>query len=219
MRLPLAVLLALGLAPTSALAGELRGEVRLAGTVPVHGDLPVTKDERACGTAVPDESLEVLNGALANVVVTVVGAPPQPATHLTLDQRRCRFVPHVQVAPKGSTLELVNSDAVLHNVHGWMGIRTRFDVAMPEPSSRVPVLLDRPGTVELRCDVHGWMSAYVAVVEGPAAVSSSDGSFAIEGIPPGTYRVLAWHERLGEKSAEVTIPAEGTARVRFVFGE
>ena len=136
------------LAPQPAWPGELRGEARLAGAVPSHPDLVVTKDHAACGEAVADESLLVSGGRLANVVVVVAGAPALAPTRIAIDQRRCRFVPHVQVAPRGSTLEIVNSDRVLHNVHGWLGLRTRFDVPMPEVGARVPVPLDRAGTVE-----------------------------------------------------------------------
>ncbi|HUK66179.1 MAG TPA: hypothetical protein VLV17_05080 [Anaeromyxobacteraceae bacterium] len=219
MRAGLLVGLVVVLAPRGAWAGEIQGLVRLERAVPSREDLPVTKDKVACGEHVVDESLLVAAGRLANVVVTVEGAKASPALHLTLDQKNCRFVPHVLVAPKGSTLEIVNSDPVLHNIHGWMGIRTRFNVPMPEPHERVPVVLDRSGTVEVRCDVHAWMSAYVAVVEGPAAVSGLDGTFAIDEIPAGTYTLRAWHERLGERTLEVTIPAKGAAHVEITYGE
>jgi hypothetical protein len=62
------------------------------------------------------------------------------------------------------------------------------------------------------------MGAFVLVVDGPAAVSGADGSFEIRGVPPGTYTVSAWHEKLGEKTAQVTVPASGDARVTFAFG-
>jgi plastocyanin len=154
------------------------------------------------------------------VVVTVQGAPSRPAPgKVVLDQQRCRFVPHVQAAALGSILEIVNGDPVLHNVHGYRGRVTAFDVAMPSRDQRVSRKLDRPGVVAVRCDVHAWMTAYVVVTEGPFAVTGADGGFAIRDLPAGRYAVTAWHERLGERTAEVVVPAEGAAAADFLYGK
>jgi len=213
----LAALAAITTAP--ARAGEVQGQVRYAAAPAPPAPMPVTKDSRACGTSVPDESLLVSRGGLANVVVTLEGAPPAPPARARLDQQGCRFVPHVQVAPLGSTLEIANGDPVLHNVHGWLGRTTRFDVPMPERGVRAPVKLDRPGLIQVRCDVHGWMSAFVVVAAGPAAVSGADGVFALRDVPPGSYKLTAWHERLGVRTVEVTVPAQGATRVALSFVE
>ncbi len=212
-----AVAVALLAAAPPARAGEVRGVALLEGARPLPIPLPVTKDARACGEAVEDESIEVADGKLANVVVVLEGASPAPPAKLTLDQKRCRFVPHVIVASRGSTLEIVNSDAVLHNVHGWAGLRTRFNEPMPGEGQRAEVKLDKKGLIQVRCDVHAWMAAYVVVVESPAALTGTGGSFTLRDISPGTYRITAWHERLGDRSAEVTVPEKGTAQVIFTF--
>jgi plastocyanin len=202
-----------------ALAGGIRGTARLAGQVPKAAPLQVNRDQSACGAALPDESVVAADGKLANVVVTVKGTPVRPAPRTAiLDQQQCRFVPHVQTLPPGSTLDIVNSDPVLHNVHGYLGRATSFNVALPIKKQRVARKLDRAGVVRLACDVHGWMSAFVVVAEGPSAVSGPDGAFAIPDVPPGTWTVTAWHEKLGEKSAQVTVPASGDASVDFGFG-
>jgi hypothetical protein len=205
-------------AATAARAAEVHGVVTYAGAAAVQASLPVTKDKAACGDGVPDESLLAAGGRLANVVVTVKGAPAPAPGRAVLDQQRCRFVPHVQVVPAGSTLDVLNGDPLLHNVHGWVGLMSRLNVPMPEKGMRVPAKLDRTGIMAVRCDVHGWMSAWIAVVDAPAAVSAADGSFSIAGVPPGTYTVTAWHERLGEKTVQVTVPVQGAARVDFSFG-
>lgn len=205
------------LAAVPSLAGEVRGRVGYAGPEVPAARLPATKDLQACGASVPDESLLVSRGGLANAVVTLQGPPPAPPSKVALEQRACRYVPHVQVVPVGSTLEIVNADPVLHNVHGWLGRTTRFNVPTPEKGMRVPVTLDRPGVIQVLCDVHGWMSAYVAVADGPAAVTGAEGTFAIRDIPAGSYRLTAWHERLGTRIAEVTVPAEGAAWVELTF--
>ena len=202
-----------------ARAGDVTGTVTFTGAPPARPALPVTKDGSVCGDGVPDESLLVANGRLVNVVVTVKGAPPAAPTQATLDQQRCRYLPHVQTLPLGSTLDIVNSDPLLHNSHGWQGRATRFNVPTPEKGTRVPARLDRAGLVQVRCDVHGWMSAYVVVVaDGRAALVGADGTFTVRDVPPGTYAVKAWHERLGERTSQVTVPAQGKARVDFDYG-
>ncbi|HET7754889.1 MAG TPA: carboxypeptidase regulatory-like domain-containing protein [Anaeromyxobacteraceae bacterium] len=200
-------------------AGEVKGVVRYTGPVPDAAPLRATKDQPTCGEAVPDDSLLVSGGLLANAVVSVGAIPgvqPAPLT-VVLDQRRCRFVPRVLTAPVGSTVDVVNSDPILHNAHGWNGKATVFNVPMPTEGQRAPKPLRKPGLVKVGCDVHGWMGAWIFVAEGPAAVSAADGSYRLAGVPAGTYTVKVWHERLGEQTAQVTVPAAGEATLDFAF--
>jgi hypothetical protein len=217
MRL-LAVAAALLLA-SAARGAEVRGSVRFKGTAPALAPLEVTKDRRACGDAVPDESLLVSDGGLANVVVRIAvpGATAEPR-RATLDQQRCRFVPHVVALPAGSTLDILNGDPILHGVHGWSGVATAFNVPMPLQGEKRPQLLPRPGVIRVGCDVHGWMSAWIVVLDGPHhAVTDGKGEFVVPDVPPGTYTVTTWHERLGERVGSVTVPAEGAAALELVY--
>ena len=205
--------------PGGAWGGEVRGTARLEGPVPAAAPMEATKEKAVCGETVPDDSIQVANGRLRNVVVIVKGAPaPAPGTAV-LDQKTCRFVPHVQAVAVGSTLDIVNGDPTLHNVHGYLGQATAFNVALPGKDQRVPRKLARPGIVAVRCDVHAWMSAYVVVADAPFAVTGEDGSFVVPGVPPGTWTVTAWHEKLGERTATVTVPPTGAATVEFSFGK
>lgn len=215
----LAILAAAAALPAGA--GEVRGTVRYAGPPPKAGTLEVTKDRSTCGEGQPDESLLAEGGKLANAVVQLRGVPgPAPApVAASLDQVGCRFVPRVQALPRGSSLDIVSSDPVLHNVHGWIGRATVFNQAMAVQGQKVGRTLDRPGIIQVKCDVHDWMAAWILVVEGPAAVTRADGSFAIAGVPPGTYTAIAWHERLGELTAQVTVPAQGAAALELVYGK
>jgi plastocyanin len=215
----LAAALLLALSPSAALAGDLKGVVRFKGAAPTLAPLETTKEKAVCGNSVPDESLQVSGGMLRNVVVIVKGAPAPAPGKGVLDQRSCRYVPRVQALPVGSTLEVVNGDPTLHNVHGYLGQATAFNLAMPSKDSRLARQLKKPGLVVVRCDVHAWMSAYVWVVESPAGVTGADGGYAIEGIPPGTYEVTAWHEKLGERKGTATVPATGAATLDFTFGD
>ncbi|MBI5070203.1 MAG: hypothetical protein HZB56_18365 [Deltaproteobacteria bacterium] len=218
-RTPRALLLALLAAAPAARAGELHGTVRYAGPERPRPERAVSKDRDACGASVNDESLLVNDGRLANVVVEVRGVPgPAPApVRGALAQVRCRFSPHVQALPVGSTLSVGSSDAVLHSVHGWRGRSTAFNLALALPGEQAEQRLSRAGLVQVRCDVHDWMSAWIAVVEGPAAVTGLDGRFAIASLPPGSYTLVAWHERLGERTVAVQVPETGTAAVELVY--
>ncbi len=215
----LGIALALALAPTTTPAGDLRGVVRYQGPAPALPRLETTKERAVCGDSVPDETVQVTGGMLRNVVVIVKGAPAPAPGKGTLDQRTCRYVPHVQVLPVGSTLEVVNGDPTLHNVHGYLGQATAFNLAMPSRDSRLARQLRKPGLVVVKCDVHDWMTAYVWVVDAPAAVTGEDGAYAIAGVPPGTYEVTAWHEKLGERKGSVTVPPTGAATLDFTFGK
>lgn len=211
-------LLVLVLSAGAARAEDVRGTVKFTGAAPKLAPLPVTKDQSACGASVPDESVALADGKLANVVVVVKGAPAPAGKAAVLDQQRCKYLPHVMTASAGSTLEILNSDPVLHNSHGYLGPASAFNVALPLKNQKVTRRLDKPGALKVKCDVHPWMSAYVFVADGPSAVTGGDGGFSISGVPPGTYTVTAWHERFGEKSAQVTVPASGAGTVEFSFG-
>jgi len=215
----LALALALALAPSRTPAGELRGVVRFQGAPPALAPLEMTKERAICGESAPDEAIQVAAGMLRNVVVMVKGAPAPAPGKGVLDQRTCRYVPHVQALPVGSTLEVVNGDPTLHNVHGYLGQATAFNLAMPSKDSRLSRQLKKPGLVVVRCDVHDWMSAFIWVADGPAAVSAENGAYAIAELPPGTYEVTAWHEKLGERKGTATVPPTGAATLDFTFGK
>jgi plastocyanin len=204
------------LVPAAALAqGSVTGLVTLGAPRPAPPAHRVTKDAAICGAQQPNEAVVVSGtGALANVVVSLrlprPPAPPAPTPNATIDQRGCRYLPHVQAVTTGTPLALVNSDAVLHNVHGSVGPVQVFNVAMPIRNQRVPARLTRPGLVRLQCDAgHTWMSAWIEVFDHPYfAVTGADGRFAIKGVPAGHYTVEYWHEPADGKGPGVTATAE-----------
>jgi plastocyanin len=204
--------------------GSVRGIVRLSAPSALLPDIPVSKDQTACGEATANPSLEVGPGnAVVNAVVSLVGVMKgKPMAKLAkpaeLDQRGCIYVPHLQIVPVGTTLEISNSDPILHNVHGYLGgSETLFNLAMPIQGFRIQRQLDRPGLVTLRCDAgHTWMSGYIVVQEHPYyAQTGSNGSFTLRDVPPGDYRLRLWHEFLGEKEVPLTVEADATASVEL----
>ncbi len=219
MKRPAAIVAALLAMP--ALGGDIKGTVKYSGVPPKLPALVTNRDQKVCGQAIENESIEVSNGALRNVIITVEGsagkaAKPAPQM-VTIDQHDCRYHPHVQAAPTGSTVNIVNSDPLLHNIHGYLGPQTLFNLAMPLKGQKIPRPLPRSGVVHIKCDIHDWMNGYLIVSDYPYAVDGDNGSYTIKGVPAGTYTVKAWHEKLGEKTAQVTVPDSGDATADFTF--
>lgn len=192
------------------LGASLTGRVSLSGSREVPSPLKVFKNRDFCGDTVPNETLLVgRDGGLRNAVVTlrpldrVATALPG---RVVLDNHRCAFVPHVQVAIKNSELILTNSDPILHTVHARLGKETLFNVGLPT-WRQVTKRLDRTGVMRIDCDVlHTWMSAVIIVVTTPYyAVTDGSGNFALENLPAGSYEMEVWHERLGAKTTRVSL--------------
>ena len=203
-----------------ALAGDVEGKITYNGAPPKLAPLKTNRDQKVCGNEIPDESVEVKGKALENVVVTIEGPgiqKPAPET-IKLDQHECRYHPHVSVAPVGSTVDIINSDPLLHNIHGYLGQQTLFNVAMPLKGQQIPKPLPKKGLVHVKCDVHNWMNGWIVITDGLYAEVGEDGAYAIKNVPAGSYTVQAWHEKLGSKTQTVNVPATGAATVNFDFG-
>ncbi len=192
--------------------GAIEGNVTFDGRVPVKKIIP-TKDREVCGG--PRDEPEIRVGPDKGVQDAVVylkgiaagkawGAAEQTPV---IDNRDCEFHPAVQVVPAGD-IEILNSDPVLHNTHGFYGRRTAFNVALPNAGDRVTRELARPGMVRVECDAHGWMLAHVFVAENPYyALTSESGRFSITDIPPGDYTLVATHRYTGDTETPVTVKA------------
>ena len=175
-------------------------------------------------TPAKDEEVVVgPGGELANVFVYVKNAPagnfPPPSTPVTLDQKGCQYHPHVGGIMVGQPLEIKNSDTTLHNVHAMPNNNTQFNEGQPVPMSTTKKF-DKAELVPFRikCDVHGWMKAWMAVMPHPFfAVSQMNGSFTIPNLPPGTYTIVAWHEKYGPKEQQVTVAAKESKALSFSF--
>ncbi len=206
-------------------AGEIRGWVRLAGPLPSEEFQPVFKHRGFCGERMPSERLRVgADRGVASVLITLEGAsawrdasPPRTAV---LDNRGCRFVPRIQVVPTGTRLEVRNSDPILHTVHAYLGTETLFHLALPVFRQRVWATLDRPGLIRMECDVgHTWMRAYVLVrSDGLATATGPEGAFHLRDVPPGSFRLRAWHEALGTREVSVTVAEGHPTIVTLLYG-
>ena len=203
--------------------GRIVGRVLVAGHFEKPGPLKVYKNRDFCGSQVPNESLLVgPRGGLQNVVVTIPRARGEkiasPSKSLVLDNRNCAFVPHVQVAPIGSEILLLNSDPILHDVHARLGSETLFNEGLPA-WRQVTKRLTRAGIIAIHCEVlHTWMSAYILVTSSPYfAVSDEKGEFVIEDVPAGTREIKVWHEKLGTQTRRLAVTRGDTLRVDVVY--
>lgn len=208
---------ALLLAANAAPSGKIAGKITVAGLAPKLANLPVTRDLKICGTSKPDEALEVgPGGGVKNVVLWVVdGAPPKKPAKTDkkpkLDQESCAYSPHVLATTLGSTVDIINSDQLLHNVRATLGDGKSFNYAMPLKGHIVPTKMKALGAHKVTCDVHPWMHAWLVVLPtSEYAVSDGEGNFALEGIAPGKHKVKIWHERLGEREDEIEVRAGET---------
>jgi plastocyanin len=194
------------------------GKVSLSGPVPKLAARPVISDAAICGKADrPSPALVLGKGKeLGNAFVWLEGAKGGglPKGPFRLDQKGCAFEPYAQVVSKGAPVTVLNSDPVLHNVHATtVKGDALFNKAIPVKGQSFKEAFTTPGVVRVKCDVHAWMNAWVFVADSPfAAVTDKEGRFAFPGVAPGTYRLHAWHELLGEKVQSVVVPESGVAR-------
>ena len=215
------------MAAAQAGGGRIKGHIRLSGKLPGNPVIRMGMDPMCAqinrGTQVVQETVvAAVDGSLANVFVDVQGKFPQtpvPAEPVTLDQRGCIFRPRVVGARVGQTLQIRNDDALLHNMHSLSASGNGFNVGQPKEGLVYAFRLkDEELMLRLKCDIHGWMTAYVGVVSHPYfAVSGTTGTFEIANVPAGTYTVRAWQERYGRLTQTVRVVAGAVANVEFTY--
>ena len=194
--------------------GTIEAEVKYNGA-PVIEKLKINKDTEQCGTEAVIEKVVVGgNKGLANVVVSVPGAKGATKAKAVIDQKGCKFVPHVVVMQPGE-IEIKNSDGILHNIHTYSTANPAINKAQPKFRKTMTEKLEKPEVVKFTCDVHSWMLGWVAVVPGPAAVTDGNGVAKVENVPAGKHKVEVWHETLGKQTKDVEVKAGQTTKVSF----
>jgi plastocyanin len=211
-----------------ATAGDVKGVVSLTGAAPKNEPIRMNADPVCVKEAKGPQTQETFvvsgDGKLANVFVYVkdglgnyVYDPPSGGAKL--DQNGCRYMPHVFGVRVGQPIEIINSDPTLHNIHATPKANPEFNNGQPiEGMKMTHTFKAKEVMVPFKCDVHGWMNAYVGVLDHPYfAVTKEDGAFELKGLPPGTYTIEAWHEKLGATTQSVTIAAKESKEVSFTF--
>lgn len=206
-------------ASDGGVTGTATGRVRYEGEIPVRKPL-VIEPERAKGCTAPGEEVDTKDESLligkdngiANVVITVevpdakAKVPDKP---ILMDQKKCRFEPHVVVIPAGATVEFLNSDQAAHNVHIFPLKNEPFNQTVPVGAKHAATF-PKSDKIQIKCDLHPWMKSWLIVTESPfVAVTGADGAFEIAGLPPGEHKATLWHEELGKGQVTIRVEPDG----------
>jgi len=211
-----------------ATAGTIEGTVALTGKPPARIEIDMAQDPACAMSATKNmtEGIVSQDGKLANVYVYVkdglgnklYAAPRTPAV---LDQKGCRYVPHVLAAMVGQPVEFRNSDPTMHNIHmqPTVGGNQQVDISQPPNGGTQQHTFAKPELmIPVRCNNPPWMQAFLNIAPNPFfAVTGDDGHFVIHGLPPGTYTLVAVQEQLGQQQATVTVASHQTAAADFHF--
>lgn len=233
----ISVLGVLGAAPAHAYdggpvkdGGSVQGSVRFEGKAPGPRKVAIVKDPQVCGDGVrlvgevgvdPKGNLK---GAVVYIekIASGKGWPKQP-DGFRIDQKGCRFLPNTPVMRKGDVVRIKNKDGVFHNIHGYelagSARFSMFNYGQPaDHELRHNLQMPRGNEVKLECDVHNFMHEWFLVLEHPYfSPTGADGKFSIGDVPPGTYKLIAWHPVLGRQEASVEVKPGGKAAADFTF--
>jgi plastocyanin len=207
--------------------GTIRGHVKLTGKLPGNpiirmGMDPMCSKMTAGKRMIQEYVVASIDGSLANAFVRLQGnfpKTPVPTQPVVIDQSQCIYHPRVVGARVGQSVQIKNSDNLLHNIDASSAKNNGFNFAQPRAGL---VYEFKPKTEEvmlhLKCDVHNWMNAYIGIVDHPYfAVSNTMGNYEITKVPPGTYTIEAWQEKLGTVKKTITVKAGGVTNLDLEF--
>jgi plastocyanin len=206
----------------------VKGKATLDGTAPANAPIKMNADPYCMTANKTPQAQETFivgkGGELGNVFVYVqdglgdrtFDAPTEP---VVIDQQNCRYHPHVLGLMVGQPLQILNSDSTLHNIHATPAKNQEFNTGQPIKGMKTDhKFTAQEVMVPFKCDVHGWMNAYAGVLPHPFfAITADDGTFTIKGLPPGTYTIAAWQEKLGTQTQSVTVAAKDEKEANFTF--
>ena len=213
------------LLPGATPAASIRGVVLNAGPAPDHKQIPINIDQYVCGKS--KESDELIVGPNRGIRWAVVSIQTPPAgakweassKPVQMDQQQCLYVPRVAVVPVGGTVEFLNSDRLLHNLHSVSTENPTFNRTQPKGRT-IPVVFSKPEIVRVDCDLHTWMRAWVVVAEHPFyAVTGPNGEFALDNVLAGKYTLRIWQEVLGTVIRDVTVGDKDTTGITVEMGK
>ncbi len=209
--------------------GSISGKVTFSGADPAPVAFKISKDNEVCGEGNREiDYVRVTNGALADVVVYLDKVKEGKAFEATdkdarILQEGCEFKPYLQIMHDGANAAIINEDPVLHNIHTYEIIgrakKTVMNISQPDKGTiNKTVDLKRGVGMKVECDAHDFMHGFVFVAKNPYyARVADDGSYRIDNIPPGKYKVMAFHGTLGDEKGEATVAAGANQTVDFSF--
>lgn len=234
-------LLIVGTMTSIAFAGNVVGTVTYEGEVPARTALTINTTEQHCidtTKGAKSENLVVSKSkGIQNVVIYARGrgyTVTPLKENVKVDQKNCRYLPHVIAVPTGSTVELTSSDPVAHNVHSHAEKNDAPNVQIAQKGTIVPYTITKAEAIKLTCDIHAWMTGYIVAVDSNYYTvtgqkddkdnfidpdtyekSTDTGKFTLEDVPAGRARIIAWHENLGTANKTVEVPESGEVTVDF----
>ena len=218
-----------------AAGGSVSGKISYEGTPPEPEHFTVQKNPEFCCAEMDFFHIRFKDGVLQSAAVLiegVEGGKPMEGAEYKMVGRGCAFLPFTGVVEKlgkgkanAPSIEIINEDEVIHNPHPFevrgMARRTLWNIGLPEKGSSLhkKLRVKKGNVVKIQCDQHDFMHAWLRVATNSywTMVSDKDGSYKIDGIPPGKYQLVAWHPILGEKKKEITVDDGGTVEVSFAF--
>jgi len=206
---------------------SVKGTVKFAGAAPKPSRIDMSQDPLCAklhSTPATTEDIVVgEDGGLANVVIYVSDGltshnfqpPPQSAV---LEQKGCQYKPHVLALQAGQKLDVVNGDETTHNIHPVPNNNREWNMTQPHAMPLEQTFAREEIAIPVKCNIHPWMKGYIAVFKHPYfAVTDKNGSFELKELPPGTYTITAWQEKLGSQIQKVTVSPGEAKTLDFVF--
>lgn len=205
-------------------AGSISGVVSFKGVPPKLKPLDMTQDPGCPSSPQPSDTVVVSSGKLANVFIYVKEGLPQgtfavPSDPVVLDQKGCRYNPHMMGIMAGQQLKVLNTDTANHNIHDMPQSNPAWNESQSPTDKPIFKTFATPEMmIPIQCNQHPWMRAYINVMSHPYfAVSAADGSFTIKNLPPGDYTLVALHEKFGEQTMKVKVSPKMDTDARFTF--
>jgi plastocyanin len=225
--LSVSVVMMAGWAAPADAPASVKGTVKFDGPAPKMAKIDMSQDPlcaKAHPTPATTEDIVVgSSGGLDNVVVYVSDGltthdfqpPQQPAV---LEQKGCQYKPHVLALEAHQKLDVVNSDETTHNIHPSPNNNREWNMTQPHGMPLEQTFAREEVAIPVKCNVHPWMKGYIAVFKHPYfAVTDANGSFELKDLPPGTYTITAWQEKLGTQVQKVTVGASESKTLDFTF--
>jgi plastocyanin len=214
---------------TTAAAGgsSVTGAVKFTGTGARPTRIDISADpfcaQAHSSPATTEDLLTDANGGLENVVVYVsdglgTSTFPIPDEPAVMEQKGCQYRPHVLAMRAGQKLKVVNSDDTTHNIHPVPNNNREWNVLQPHGVPIEQVFAREEIAISVKCNIHPWMRSYIAVLKTPHfAVTGKNGSFELKDLPPGSYTIQAWHEKLGTRTQKIIVGGGASQTVEFDF--
>ena len=214
------LIIAVLLMPGTAFSGSIQGVTIFSGKTEQLKPYKTGKYKKACGSDIPNESILIDNKGVKNSVISLHGKKlKKRGGEYKLDQKKCRYEPHVIAVPLDSELKIHTSDPINHNIHTYSFENDPINIMFLPGQDAYSQEMEEAEIIKVECDLHNWMRAWIIVTPNAySTVSDSDGSFEIPDVPPGKYELTAWHETLGSITKNITVGNDGL-NINFDFLE